>query len=111
DPFAPPVPLRSAAQLRMQYDGEQRTMSPADARRAAALSSSAAELLSGMPGGGGTGYARQAGARAPPARGHAWKKTILKGICAEARAPKRAAGPKAKTEALGSGRTLLHVFM
>ena len=29
DPFAPPVPLRPAAQLRMQYDGEQRTLSVA----------------------------------------------------------------------------------
>ncbi|WGS52392.1 transglutaminase family protein [Paraburkholderia sp. D15] len=111
DPFAPPVPLRSAAQLRLQYDSDAGALSPSAARRAAALSSSAADLLSGMAGSGVLAFAPQAGDEAPPARGQSSTATLRTAICVEARDPKRAAGPKAETDAFGSGRSLLHVFM
>jgi uncharacterized protein (DUF2126 family) len=115
DPFAPPVPLRSSAQLRLQYDNEQRDASQAptlvEKRRAAALSLSAGDLLSGMAGSGVLAYARQPGDVQAPAHGQSSKETLRTAICVEARDPKRAAGPKAEADAFGSGRSLLHVFM
>ncbi|MFT4069204.1 DUF2126 domain-containing protein [Paraburkholderia sp.] len=116
DPFAPAEPLRTAAQLRVQYEaGRERAASAADARtdprHAAALSLSAADLLSGMPHGGVLAYAHQPGDEQPPARGQSSTGTLRTALCVEARDPKRAAGPKAETASFGSGHTLLHVFM
>jgi uncharacterized protein (DUF2126 family)/transglutaminase-like putative cysteine protease len=83
DPFAPPVPLRSATQLRMQYAG-----SIVAAAASAGLST-----------------------QRIPERGESASWITRTALCVEARDPARAAGPKVETETFGSGHKMLHVFM
>ena len=89
DPFGPPAPLRPAAQLRRQYDGVMPGTGAADLRH-----------------GAGSAYSR-----AEPARGESAADIHRTALCVEARAPARAAGPKAEQAAMGNGQSLLHVFM
>lgn len=94
DPFGPPAPLRSAAALRMQYQGDA-------ARAEGGVPAEAAGARAAGP---------QAADRMPaPGESAAWiHRTAL---CVEARDPARAAGPKVEMASFGSGRRLLHVFM
>jgi len=118
DPFAPPAPLRSAAELRMQYG-------PGSGAATAAWreGGSRGEAGEGVAGSGsgwwvgnGKGAADQgeAWARAAermPERGESASWTTRTALCVEVRDPARAAGPKVETEKFGSGNKLLHVFM
>ncbi|MBV8626319.1 MAG: transglutaminase family protein, partial [Paraburkholderia sp.] len=116
DPFAPPAPLRSAAELRMQY-GPGSGASTAAWREGG----SRGEAGEGVAGSGwtvGNGKAAadqgEAWARAAermPERGESASWTTRTALCVEARDPARAAGPKVETEKFGSGNKLLHVFM
>ncbi|WEY41923.1 transglutaminase family protein [Paraburkholderia sp. SUR17] len=129
DPFAPPVPLRSAAELRMQY---QDAGVAATGDEALALADEVAledmglaERLSAFAEGGPAGgarYARGAGLgdgdssadgtpRQLPARGESAAWVTRTALCVEARDPARAAGPQVEDDTFGSGRKLLHVFM
>nr|WP_306805664.1 transglutaminase family protein [Caballeronia sp. BR00000012568055] len=91
DPFAPSTPLRSAAELRMQYaDVEATTAKDGSAGEAAAKKDRM------------------------PQRGESASTTNRIAICVEARDPARAAGPKAEAEAFaktGQRNKLMHVFM
>ncbi|MGV2290414.1 transglutaminase family protein [Trinickia sp. YCB016] len=113
DPFAPPSPLRSAAELRMQYavDGIQNAVPGVRANG----QPYDGESGGGRPGdgasAGGRGEPADADAQRIPARGEsaAWVRRTA--LCVEARDPARAAGPKVEADAFGRGRQLLHVFM
>jgi len=111
DPFAPPAPLRSAAELRMQYEGV--TGGPG-----AAGGTAAADGHGAGGGGGAAAAGRGAGGvgGAPdtlrvPEHGESASWVRRTALCVEARDPARAAGPKVEIEAFGSGRKMLHVFM
>ncbi|CAG4894405.1 transglutaminase family protein [Paraburkholderia gardini] len=118
DPFAPPAPLRPAAQLRMQYEAGS-TFRPATSATAAAAVAfgadngaspgSAASGPAGLRDSDTAGWARDA-ARMPE-RGESASWISRTALCVEARDPARAAGPKVEAEKFGSGRKLLHVFM
>ncbi|MGE8476255.1 MAG: transglutaminase family protein, partial [Paraburkholderia hospita] len=99
DPFAEPAPLRTSAQLRMQYEGVSY-----DARRGV-----------GSGGGRGAGSSGHGTGTLPqdrlPERGESAASLIRTALCVEVRSPARAAGPKVEADALGDGRALLHVFM
>ncbi|CAH0445622.1 hypothetical protein LMG10661_01826 [Ralstonia syzygii subsp. syzygii] len=97
DPFGPPAPLRSAATLRMQYQGD------AGQREAVAPTAAA-----------GTAAAHAAGPQAAdrmPAPGESASWVHRTALCVEVRDPARAAGPKVEMASFGSGHRLLHVFM
>ena len=89
DPFGPIAPLRTAAELRMQYQGES--------AGAAAKAASAA---------GGTGTALDA---RMPAHSESASWVHRTALCVEARDPRRANGPKAEGQGQASG--VLYVFM
>jgi uncharacterized protein (DUF2126 family) len=135
DPFAPPAPLRSAAQLRMQYEGSAggaggaggasgADANAADGQGAGGYGGVGGPAASGSPGSGlagtGTGAGTGLGADATdanhaslrvPERGESASWITRTALCVEARDPARAAGPKVETETFGSGRKMLHVFM
>jgi uncharacterized protein (DUF2126 family) len=103
DPFAPPAPLRAAAELRMQYRG--------DTHAASAASGGEGDFV-------GERAANDAGPAAPaaasprsPARGESAYWIRRTALCVEARDPARAAGPKVEEDSFGSDKSLLHVFM
>ena len=112
DPFSPPVPLRSAAELRMQYAGGGLGQGDAGAEEGAP--GAAADRT-------GEGAQRAAAARGPasavahsqrlPARGESASWIRRTALCVETRDPARAAGPKVEAENFGSDKSLLHVFM
>ncbi|MBN3813312.1 transglutaminase family protein [Paraburkholderia sp. Ac-20347] len=115
DPFAPAEPLRSAAELRMQYREGFELGAQAYGDAGGAVGADASADGSGddeSP----RGLADDRAAHANftdryPQRGEsaAWiRRTAL---CVEARDPARAAGPKAEADAFGSGQGQLHVFM
>ncbi|CAJ0868419.1 transglutaminase family protein [Ralstonia flatus] len=95
DPFGPSAPLRSAAELRMQYQGESADATPGAATKGA----SAAR---------GTGAAVDARI---PAHSESASWVHRTAVCVEARDPARAAGPKVENDTFGSGHSQLHVFM
>ncbi|MFM0023407.1 transglutaminase family protein [Paraburkholderia azotifigens] len=101
DPFAAPAPLRTSAQLRMQYEGASY-----DARGGAEPGRGRGTGV----GGTGSGPATRPQDRFPE-RGESAASLIRTALCVEARNPARAAGPKVEADALGDGRALLHVFM
>ncbi|WP_250536308.1 transglutaminase family protein [Caballeronia sp. AZ10_KS36] len=108
DPFAPSVPLRRAAELRMQY---------AD-RDAAFGMQHAARKIPGDATEDSTGEATQAttadAKSRMPERGESAGWIARTAICVEARDPARAAGPKVEAATLeksGQGNKLMHVFM
>ncbi len=120
DPFAPPAPLRPAAQLRMQYEpGGVAAASKAvfrgeDGGITAGGGVTASPGADGADGAGGDTDAGAAWARAAermPDRGESASWITRTALCVEARDPARAAGPKVETKNFGSGRKLLHVFM
>jgi uncharacterized protein (DUF2126 family)/transglutaminase-like putative cysteine protease len=98
DPFAPPAPLRSAAELRMQYRDDTHAGSASTGGEDGVVSEQAAN---------------DAGPASPrsPARGESAYWIRRTALCVEARDPARAAGPKVEAESFGSGKSLLHVFM
>ncbi|KND54113.1 Large protein containing transglutaminase-like domain [Candidatus Burkholderia verschuerenii] len=102
DPFAPPTPLRSASELRMQYanaaTGED-AFSMQNANRASE------DRVTRVAAGYGTAESK---------RGQSAGEITRTALCVEARDPARAAGPKAEAEAFAkNGRTnkLIHIFM
>ncbi|CAJ0862753.1 hypothetical protein R20233_00988 [Ralstonia sp. LMG 32965] len=95
DPFGPSAPLRTAAELRMQYQGET-----AGATLVAATKATSAAR--------GTGSATDARI---PARSESASWVHRTALCVEARDPARAAGPKVESDTFGSGHSQLHVFM
>ncbi|MGH8781700.1 DUF2126 domain-containing protein [Paraburkholderia sp.] len=100
DPFAPPAPLRSATELRMQYRGDGL--------------SDAADAARGDGANGAKGDAASTAAHShehPPAHGESARELLRTAICVEVRDPARAAGPKVETAEFGSGHKMLHVFM
>jgi uncharacterized protein (DUF2126 family)/transglutaminase-like putative cysteine protease len=112
DPFAPPAPLRSAAELRMQYGGGA----------IAGGNGSGGAAIGGEDGFAGESVSEQAANDAgpafaavdsirPPARGESAHWIRRTALCVEARDPARAAGPKVEAQSFGSGKSLLHVFM
>jgi uncharacterized protein (DUF2126 family)/transglutaminase-like putative cysteine protease len=98
DPFGPATPLRTAAALRMQYQGERGEGT--DGTDGAAEPSSPLGVGAGQP-----------AVERVPARGESASWTHRTALCVEARDPARAAGPKVEHDAFGSGKRLLHVFM
>jgi uncharacterized protein (DUF2126 family) len=119
DPFAEPVPLRSAAQFRMQYlrGGAETTSDTGAETTSDKGAAGTAGRVGGLAGGAGPASGGPA-ARGdspvnltPPARGKSDATTLRTALCVEARDPARAAGPKAELDAFGSGHALLHVFM
>jgi uncharacterized protein (DUF2126 family) len=94
DPFAEAMPLRTSAELRMQYDG----VSKDDAPRGASARAT------------GTGIGTSPQDRVPE-RGESASSVIRTALCVEARNPARAAGPKVEADSMSDGRALLHVFM
>ncbi len=99
DPFAPPVPLRTSAQLRTQYEGVSYAARDGRTEGADAY---------------GAGFAANGQSQPQdrlPERGESASAVIRTAVCVEARNPARAAGPKVEDAALGDGRALLHVFM
>ncbi|WP_248324665.1 DUF2126 domain-containing protein [Caballeronia sp. Sq4a] len=114
DPFAPSVPLRRAAELRMQY---------ADRNDAFGMQHAARKIPSDATE-DSTGEATQAATAATaaiadkksrmPERGESAGWIARTAICVEARDPARAAGPKVEAATLaksGQGNKLMHVFM
>ncbi|SAL42762.1 transglutaminase domain-containing protein [Caballeronia peredens] len=108
DPFAPTTPLRTAAELRMQYadlDVELRM------QNAGASTSGRPTAFAGSPGSSdSSGPAEDR----MPRRGESAGALTRTALCVEARDPARAAGPKAEADALkklGNGNKLMHVFM
>jgi uncharacterized protein (DUF2126 family)/transglutaminase-like putative cysteine protease len=112
DPFAPPAPLRSAAELRMQYGGGA----------IAGGNGSGGPAIGGEDGFAGESVSEKAANDAgpafaavdsirPPARGESAHWIRRTALCVEARDPARAAGPKVEAQSFGSGKSLLHVFM
>ncbi|PXW25460.1 transglutaminase family protein [Paraburkholderia caballeronis] len=114
DPFAPSQPLRSAAEMRMQYRGDGQpdaSGDPTAAYRAPGWAGDG-EGFGAPHAGSGTGTGTPAAADGRlPARGESASWITRTAICVEARDPARAAGPTAEADAFGSGRRLLHVFM
>jgi len=100
DPFGPPTPLRSAAELRMQYHG--------DGAASASVSATGSPALRGAGSPGGRGAQ---GDDRMPAHDESASWIHRTALCVEARDPARAAGPKVENASIGSGRSLLHVFM
>ncbi|HKT91742.1 MAG TPA: transglutaminase family protein, partial [Paraburkholderia sp.] len=98
DPFAAPAPLRSAAELRMQY--EAGFDAAAQSRRGASAGS--AEIV---------GSANASETNRYPERGESAGWIHRTALCVEARDPARAAGPKAEAASLGRAQGQLHVFM
>jgi uncharacterized protein (DUF2126 family)/transglutaminase-like putative cysteine protease len=107
DPFAPPAPLRSAAELRMQYGGG--TIAGGNGATGAAIGGEGA--FAGERAANDAGPASAAESTRPPARGESAYWIRRTALCVEARDPARAAGPKVEAESFGSGKSLLHVFM
>lgn len=103
DPFAPPAPLRSAAELRMQYGSG--TLAEGGAGTGEGVTG--ATGVAGAAAGPGT----SAQASRSPSRGESASWIRRTALCVETRDPARAAGPKVEAEAFGSGKSLLHVFM
>ncbi|QSN65061.1 DUF2126 domain-containing protein [Caballeronia sp. M1242] len=108
DPFAPSVPLRRAAELRMQYADHNDAFGMQHAERK--IPNDAIQ--------DSTGEATQAAIAAAksrmPERGESAGWIARTAICVEARDPARAAGPKVEAAALeesGKGNKLMHVFM
>ncbi|HKR42771.1 MAG TPA: transglutaminase family protein [Paraburkholderia sp.] len=95
DPFAAPAPLRSAAELRMQYEA---------GFDASARSSHEKNAES-------TGSANGPETNRYPERGESAAWIHRTALCVEARDPARAAGPKAEAAAFGRAQGQLHVFM
>src|SRR5579864_1399376 len=110
DPFAPPAPLRSAAQLRMQYDVGG-AASKAAFREEGGVTGAGGGMGGDRAGRGDPGAAWASAAERMPERGESASWITRTALCVEARDPSRAAGPKVETKNFGSGRTLLHVFM
>ncbi|MDR5800277.1 transglutaminase family protein [Caballeronia sp. LZ001] len=117
DPFAPSMPLRRAAEFRMQYaadldfeSGVQNAEPGADV-----LGSDAAGPAKALTGSSALGDASAYSASTRmPERGESAKWIARTAVCVEARNPARAAGPKAEADALkkhGNGNKLMHVFM
>ena len=138
DPFAQPAPLRSAAQLRMQYVGQPGVGVSGEAESTengelalaglSAMETTEAEALAtreaGQEGTPVTGYVARSRASGPsaglrpfadtnrfPASGESAHWINRTALCVELRDRARAAGPKAEADAFGSGHKLLHVFM
>jgi uncharacterized protein (DUF2126 family)/transglutaminase-like putative cysteine protease len=102
DPFAEAAPLRTSAELRMQYAGASYEA------RGGAVGNGRNE------GTGPAGIGLATGTRPQdrmPERGESASSLIRTAVCVEARNPARAAGPKVEADAVGDGRALLHVFM
>ncbi|WP_439893375.1 DUF2126 domain-containing protein (plasmid) [Ralstonia sp. 25C] len=93
DPFGPSAPLRTATELRMQY------------QRDAAGAAVGAKAASAALGTGSRADARM------PARNESASWVHRTAVCVEARDPARAAGPKVENDTFGSGHRQLHVFM
>ncbi|RAR61194.1 uncharacterized protein (DUF2126 family) [Paraburkholderia unamae] len=102
DPFAVPAPLRSAAELRMQYE-----------RGIDARGQSASGASPGLAAGARYGHAgsSEADANRYPAHGESAAWLHRTALCVEVRDPARAAGPKAEAASFGSAQGQLHVFM
>lgn len=110
DPFAPPAPLRSAAELRMQYGGGTLEGGPG----ATGATGASGTAGTGVAATGGTGEASasaSAEASRQPSRGESASWIRRTALCVETRDPARAAGPKVEADSFGSGKRLLHVFM
>jgi len=107
DPFAPPQPLRTAAELRIQYRGDGEPQQPADSG-APHTRADAQRDRALAEGGAGTPPTHE---MRTPARGESASWITRTAVCVEARDPARSAGPKAEADAFGSGSRLLHVFM
>ncbi|GLU30543.1 transglutaminase family protein [Trinickia caryophylli] len=103
DPFAPPVPLASAARLRWQY--APGTGGDASERGASGTARAAGAAADGAA--GGTPDARI------PARGESAPWLRRTALCVEARDIARAAGPKVEAASLDDGEAsqALYVFM
>lgn len=102
DPFAVPAPLRSAAELRMQYERG------IDARGQSASGASPGLAAGARYGHAGSG---EADANRYPAHGESAAWLHRTALCVEVRDPARAAGPKAEAASFGSAQGQLHVFM
>jgi len=119
DPFDEPAPLRSAAQLRMQYAGVAgEPHAYANPQwRPAAYDGAAAPAGNTAPTSrfdGGSAARHDFGEPAPvsmPARGESAASLLRTALCVEVRNPARAAGPQAEAKSFGSSHALLHVFM
>ncbi|MBV8261082.1 MAG: transglutaminase family protein, partial [Paraburkholderia sp.] len=101
DPFAAPAPLRSAAELRMQYESGF----DATAQSPHAQSAGVAAYAEGAQG----PNARDANRY--PERGESAAWIHRTALCVEVRDSARAAGPKAEAASFGRARGQLHVFM
>jgi uncharacterized protein (DUF2126 family)/transglutaminase-like putative cysteine protease len=108
DPFAPPVPLREAMELRMQYRGG---VVLGDGIEARAEGEGAAGAGSGAAASTGQRPATPATSTREPSRGESASWIRRTALCVEARDPARAAGPDVEEKSFGSGKSLLHVFM
>ncbi len=99
DPFAPPAPLRSAAELRMQYGGGTLDGEPARRRdRRDRRESARPAQVSLQPAGTGEASASaSAAASRQPSRGESASWIRRTALCVEARDPARAAGPEGRS--------------
>jgi uncharacterized protein (DUF2126 family)/transglutaminase-like putative cysteine protease len=105
DPFAAPAPLRSAAELRMQYEAGYDAATQLAQTPPAERAGMAAYVA------GGPARATQGDANRQPERGESAAWIHRTALCVEARDPARAAGPKAESASFGSTQGQLHVFM
>ena len=101
DPFAAPAPLRSAAELRMQYGAGL----DATAQSRPAESAGVAACAEGARGPDAPDANRY------PERGESAAWIHRTALCVEVRDPARAAGPKAEAASFGRAQGQLHVFM
>ncbi len=102
DPFAAPAPLRSAAQLRMQYREVSAEAGSAGFADPAALAEAYAPDAPD---------AHNADAARLPARGESASWIHRTAVCVEVRNPARAAGPQVENASFGQAQGQLHVFM
>ncbi len=117
DPFAPPTPLRTAAELRVQYrDGDHAVGAVSGSAATERVAGSEGTVAS--PGGSaalGAGSASLARGDNPadrvPARGQSARHITRTALCVEVRDPARAAGPKVEAREFGKGKGVLYVFM
>jgi len=114
DPFAAPAPLRSAAELRMQYEsGFAAAQPPYDESATGAPVAAWAEGV-GHGAGHAAGHGSEAGTSRHdryPERGESAAWLHRTALCVEVRDPSRAAGPNAEAASFGSAQGQLHVFM
>ena len=110
DPFAPPAPLRAAAQLRMQYERRCRPMRASERLVVSTVATARQSRTLQLHGEQRRRLCSRSRATTPPARGESRQDRSHGDLRRGARSGTRGRS-EAEADAFGSGTALLHVFM